>query len=223
MENPTIFVSLQESASWKTLHLHFETSLPFQNPTIFEVADPFSSLHPMVLSSLSHHIHRKPYSNPSLNLQEPSSAPGLEDCLKLLKGERDEQRLAGLLLATKFCQANDTESVLKVYEAIGTRFLDRLLMTGNSKMPPFEVSSYYVMHFLYHFISMLCAGAPFIEGTGKGRVGNKEGEDREAYLQLSVTVLAAFCRVPEIAGSKDMVKKVPAVLEIISNRLGSFW
>eukprot|EP00268_Persea_americana_P036404 TRINITY_DN3588_c0_g1_i9.p1 TRINITY_DN3588_c0_g1~~TRINITY_DN3588_c0_g1_i9.p1 ORF type:complete len:639 (+),score=109.43 TRINITY_DN3588_c0_g1_i9:169-2085(+) len=112
-----------------------------------------------------------------------SSAPGLEDCLKLLKGERDEQRLAGLLLATKFCQSNDSESVLKVYNAVGTLFLERLLMTG----------------------------------MGKGMVGNKGGEDREAYLQLSVTVLSAFCRVPEIAASNDMVKKVPAVLEIISS------
>ncbi|XXG58996.1 hypothetical protein AAC387_Pa04g1165 [Persea americana] len=117
-------------------------------------------------------------------MESPSSslASGLEDCLKLLEGERDEQRLAGLLLATKFCQSNDSESVLKVYNAVGTRFLDRLLMTG----------------------------------MGKGMVGNKGGEDREAYLQLSVTVLSAFCRVPEIAASNDMVKLVPAVLEIIS-------
>lgn len=102
--------------------------------------------------------------------------------MKLLKGERDEQRLAGLLLATKLCQNNDTASILKVYDAVGARFLDRLLMTG----------------------------------TGKGAASAKEGDDRDAYLQLSVTVLAAFCRVPEIASSKDMVKKVPAILDIIS-------
>ena len=48
-------------------------------------------------------------------------------------------------------------------------------------------------------------------------VGNKGRKDREAYLQLSVTVLSALCRVPEIAASNDMVKKVPAVLEIISS------
>ena len=56
--------------------------------------------------------------------------PGLEDCLKLLRGETDEQRLAGLLLVTKFCNKDDHESIRKVYEAVGTRFLDRLLRTG---------------------------------------------------------------------------------------------
>lgn len=54
----------------------------------------------------------------------------LEECLKLLKGERDEQRLAGLLLVTKFCKADDHSSLRRVYEAVGSLFLDRLLRTG---------------------------------------------------------------------------------------------
>lgn len=57
-------------------------------------------------------------------------SPSLDDCLKLLKGERDEQRLAGLLLVTKFCKNDDIVSLKKVYEAVGTHFLDRLLRTG---------------------------------------------------------------------------------------------
>ncbi|KAL5985553.1 hypothetical protein ACLOJK_027538 [Asimina triloba] len=65
-----------------------------------------------------------------------SSGVGLEACLNLLRGGRDEQRLAGLLLVTKFCHNNDTGSILQIYEAVGTRFLDRLLMTGNSAIPP---------------------------------------------------------------------------------------
>ncbi|KAJ0961319.1 hypothetical protein J5N97_000725 [Dioscorea zingiberensis] len=113
---------------------------------------------------------------------ESPSAPALDDCLKLLRGERDEQRLAGLLLATKFCKGDDKDSVVKVYGAIGDRFLDRLLMTG----------------------------------MGKGVAGVKVVEDREAYLKLAVTVLAAFCRVPEIASSGEMVSKVPVVVEIVS-------
>lgn len=59
-----------------------------------------------------------------------SSSPLLEDCLKLLKGERDEQRLAGLLLVTKFCKSDDAVSIRRVYDAVGVRFLDRLLRTG---------------------------------------------------------------------------------------------
>lgn len=63
--------------------------------------------------------------------QEPAQSPSLDDCLKLLKGERDEQRLAGLLLVTKFCKGDDVVSLRKVYDVVGARFLDRLLRTGN--------------------------------------------------------------------------------------------
>ncbi|XP_043700807.1 neurochondrin [Telopea speciosissima] len=112
--------------------------------------------------------------------------PGLEDCLKLLKGERDEQRLVGLLMATKFCKGDDHASIIRVYDAVGVGFLDRLLKTG----------------------------------MGKGTISVKEGDNRDAYLQLSVTILAAFCRVPDIASSKEMVSKVPLILEILSKGLG---
>ena len=52
-----------------------------------------------------------------------------------------------------------------------------------------------------------------------GKVGGGGGggaENRDAYLQLSVTVLAAFCRVPEIAASQDMLSLIPLFQEIIS-------
>ncbi|KAK9098445.1 hypothetical protein Syun_025490 [Stephania yunnanensis] len=113
-----------------------------------------------------------------------AQSPGLDDCLKLLKGERDEQRLAGLLLATKFCNGDDHASIRRVYEAVGARFLDRLLRTG----------------------------------MGEGAMGGKGGEDRDAYLQLSVTLLAAICRVSDIASSKEMVSTVPLILEVMCKR-----
>ncbi|KAI8569157.1 hypothetical protein RHMOL_Rhmol02G0256900 [Rhododendron molle] len=55
-------------------------------------------------------------------------------------------------------------------------------------------------------------------GMGNGGVSGSGGENREAYLQLSITVLAAFCRVPEIASSEDMVSKIPLILEIMSKK-----
>lgn len=51
---------------------------------------------------------------------------------------------------------------------------------------------------------------------GKGG-GN---ENRDAYLQLSVTVLSAFCRVPEIASSQDMLSLLPLFLQIIMSMAG---
>ncbi|KAG6477556.1 hypothetical protein ZIOFF_066823 [Zingiber officinale] len=111
-----------------------------------------------------------------------SSGPSLDDCLKLLRGQRDEQKLAGLLLASKLCHGDDATAVLKVYDAVGACFLQRLILTG----------------------------------MGKGSGGFRSGEDKEAYLRLSITLLAALCRVPEIASSEDMVSKVPLVAEIVT-------
>ncbi|KAI7747237.1 hypothetical protein M8C21_002029 [Ambrosia artemisiifolia] len=110
----------------------------------------------------------------------------IEDCLKLLKGERDEQRLAGLLLATKFCKNDDVDTILRVYNALGTTFLDRLLRTG----------------------------------MGKGSSTEKRQDNQDAYLQLSVTILAAFCRVQNIASSDDMLNKIPLILEVLAKELG---
>ncbi|KAG0502807.1 hypothetical protein HPP92_002879 [Vanilla planifolia] len=112
-----------------------------------------------------------------------TKSPSLEDCLKLLSGEKDEQKLAGLFLATKISDWSDTASVIKIYNALGARFLHRLLVTG----------------------------------MGKGDTGMEGRADWEAYLKLSVTVLAGFCRVPEIASSEEMVSKIPLISEIISN------
>lgn len=53
-------------------------------------------------------------------------------------------------------------------------------------------------------------------GMGKGSISSSGSENRDAYLQLSVTVLAAFCHVLEIAASNDMVSKIPLVLEVLS-------
>ncbi|XP_040971610.1 neurochondrin isoform X1 [Gossypium hirsutum] len=119
--------------------------------------------------------------------EEQSQSVSLQDCLKLLKGEQDEQRLAGLLLVTKSCKSDDLVSLRAIYDAVGPHFLDRLLRTG----------------------------------LGKGVVSSGSGENRDAYLQLSVSVLSAFCRVSEIASSKEMVSKVPMIFEVMSmNRSG---
>lgn len=110
-----------------------------------------------------------------------SSSPSLEDIMKLLRGKTDSQRLAGLLLVTKFCDKDDQHTILNVYHAIGSTFLHRLLLTG----------------------------------TGKGSGGGDDA-NREAYLRLSVTVLAAFARVSQIAASDEMLSKIPLILDVMS-------
>ncbi|KAH6804784.1 neurochondrin family protein [Perilla frutescens var. frutescens] len=109
--------------------------------------------------------------------------------MKLLKGSTDSQRLAGLLLVTKFCDKDDQPTILNVYHAVGSTFLHRLLVTGM--------------------------------GKGGGGGANIDNADRRAYLQLSVTVLAAFARVPEIAATHQMLSKIPLVLEVLPDQSDS--
>lgn len=111
---------------------------------------------------------------------------GLEDCLTLLRGEKDEQRLTGLLLATKFCRGDDKDSILKVFHALGMKFLDRLLRTGT--------------------------------GKSTGMIPDKD--QQEAYLQLALTIFAAFCRVPDLASLDDIISKVPIILETLTDKAG---
>ncbi|WOL19402.1 hypothetical protein Cni_G28200 [Canna indica] len=110
------------------------------------------------------------------------TSPSVDDCLNLLRGQRDEQKLVGLLLASKFCRGDNPDSILKVYDAVGAQFLHRLLLTG----------------------------------MGKGASEVKSREEQESFLRLSITLLAALCRVPEISSSEEMVSKVPLVAEVIS-------
>jgi hypothetical protein len=54
----------------------------------------------------------------------------MDDCLKLLRSNNDEQRFVGLFLATKIVEGDDPEAVRRVFDAVGFPFLNRLLRTG---------------------------------------------------------------------------------------------
>ncbi|CAN6236501.1 unnamed protein product [Urochloa humidicola] len=64
----------------------------------------------------------------------PASAPPIDECLHLLRGEWDEQNLTGLLLAAEVCRAGDAAVVAGVYRAVGPRFIRRLIHTGLGKL-----------------------------------------------------------------------------------------
>lgn len=110
---------------------------------------------------------------------------GLTDCLNLLKADRDEQKLAGLLLVTKFINNDDVASISAIYDAVGDVFLTRLLNTG----------------------------------MGKGKLVKSGLDNRDAYLQLAVTLLASFCRIPVIAASNEMLSKLNLIFEVLSSNL----
>ncbi len=57
----------------------------------------------------------------------------LEECLRVLQAPSDEEKFVGLYLVTKFITA-DPSTLRKICEAIGWRFLQRLLRTEGSKL-----------------------------------------------------------------------------------------
>ncbi|KZV57873.1 neurochondrin-like [Dorcoceras hygrometricum] len=112
------------------------------------------------------------------------SSPSLEDITKLLRGQTDSQRMAGLFLVTKFCNSGDHQhTILEIYRSLDPTFLHRLLLTGMGKGP-------------------IAAG--------------RDDAYRDTYLRLSVTVLSAFARAPQIAATQQMRAEVPLFLEILS-------
>ncbi|MCO5581196.1 hypothetical protein L7F22_035074 [Adiantum nelumboides] len=85
------------------------------------------------------------------------SAGGLENCLNFLKGNSDEQRLVGLLLATKYVKGDEKSSVIQIFDAVGIQFINRLLKS-------------------------------------------------------------AFCRVPGLAASDEIIERIPTLLEVLKKR-----
>jgi len=72
---------------------------------------------------------------PDIQKTKPPAAlalprPAMDDCLKLLRSNNDEQRFVGLFLATKIVEGDDPEAVRRVFDAVGFPFLNRLLRTG---------------------------------------------------------------------------------------------
>ncbi|XP_073133310.1 uncharacterized protein [Henckelia pumila] len=73
-------------------------------------------------------------SDSSAKPSSSSASPSLEDILKLLRGQTDSQRMAGLFLVTKFCNTDDRQhTILEIYRALDPTFLRRLLLTGMGK------------------------------------------------------------------------------------------
>jgi hypothetical protein len=134
----------------------------------------------------------------------------LDDCLRLLRGERDEQKLAGLLIAANVCRAADAAAVAQVYRAVGPRFLRRLLNTGKETRARLPRGS---RRRCLTGSVLLCARAL---AAGLGKVEGGKEEEREAYLRLAVTVLAGLARVPEVAADEGVVSAVPLVAEVVS-------
>ena len=57
---------------------------------------------------------------------------------------------------------------------------------------------------------------------GKGAISSSGDNNRDAYLNMSIAVLATFCHVPEIISSEDLIFKIPVILEVISTQYNVF-
>ncbi|XP_011081496.1 uncharacterized protein LOC105164540 isoform X2 [Sesamum indicum] len=73
---------------------------------------------------------------------------------------------------------------------------------------------------VYHAIGSTFLHRLLLTGMGKHAAG-PHNPNREAYLRLSLTLLAAFARLSHIAATDDMLAKVPLVLEVTSTEFSS--
>lgn len=80
-------------------------------------------------------------STPSARLPEGAESAILKQCLKLLKGNSDEHKFAGLVMVTKHMPtltgaSAEVGQLRKICDAIGTPFLHRLLKTEGDRPQP---------------------------------------------------------------------------------------
>ncbi|CAI8612464.1 unnamed protein product [Vicia faba] len=66
---------------------------------------------------------------------------------------------------------------------------------------------------VYEDVSSLFLDRLLRIGMGKGTISSSGDNNRDAYLNMSIAVLATLCRVLEIASSEDMISKIPVILE----------
>jgi hypothetical protein len=114
----------------------------------------------------------------------------MDECLKLLHGANDEQRLVGLLLATKIVKGDDLHAVRRVFDAIGFPFLNRLLRTGTGQA----------------------------KGPSGEAIGQNDKVQQQAYLHLALIIISAFCRLPELAAMDESISKVSIFVETLSSK-----
>ncbi|KAK9830359.1 hypothetical protein WJX72_011255 [[Myrmecia] bisecta] len=126
-------------------------------------------------------------SQPAKPTAEQASA-SLQQCLQLLKGPSDEKRFVGLLLVTKLLPAGDDNTIRAVYKAIGSRFLQRLLLPLQSQ-----------------------------QGREAAPADAEGIQKQRATCELALAVLSSICRVPELAQAGDVVDKVPLLIKVVKS------
>ncbi|KAL0394305.1 UNVERIFIED_CONTAM: hypothetical protein Slati_4396700 [Sesamum latifolium] len=74
---------------------------------------------------------------------------------------------------------------------------------------------------VYHAIGSTFLHRLLLTGMPTHTAAAPLNPNREAYLRLSLTLLATFATLPHIAATHDMLAKLPLVLEVTSSEFGS--
>ena len=98
-------------------------------------------------------------------------------------------RFVGLLLVTKLLPAGDAATIRSVHQAVGPAFLTRLLLPLRTSVAP-------------------PPALPPDQATA-------QQQQEAAQCGLALAVLSSFSRVPELAGSGDVVEKLPLLLNVV--------
>mmetsp|Transcript_36419 Transcript_36419/g.81053 ORF Transcript_36419/g.81053 Transcript_36419/m.81053 type:complete len:1243 (+) Transcript_36419:134-3862(+) len=121
-----------------------------------------------------------------VHLDPQAWAANFSQCLELLKGPSDEKRFVGLLLATKLLPQGGDAAIRQVLDALGPKFLSRLLLPITRQRqdlePPADDEAY---------------------------------QQQVMSSGLALAILSSACRLPELAAAPDMLDKVPALIKVV--------
>lgn len=65
---------------------------------------------------------------------------------------------------------------------------------------------------------MRAAGTGQAKGPSGETVGQNDKGQQQAYLHLALSIISAFCRLPELAAMDESISKVSILVETLSSK-----
>ena len=148
-------------------------------------------------SSAAHPLQFPPPPTPA-----PTDTPPLATCLQLLARPSDAEKFAGLMLVPRVVSPNDTALHSRIVDAVGAKFLFRLLATEGSPGNKRDGDNLYANRFVLRICLALCACVGCIALRNIFHM----------YRTVALRILSSFAAVPAISSSNHLPQAAPLLV-----------
>jgi hypothetical protein len=131
--------------------------------------------------------------------QSADDSSAIATCLRLLSCSSDAEKFAGLMIVPRVVNSADTALHERVVEAVGTKFLFRLLATEGSPGM---------------FCLMLTLPSPPASSHSEGNKRDAEN----VYRTVALRILSSFAGLPLVASSPHLARAAPLLVQVAASR-----